>query len=81
MSDSSYPILDPYSWQHSALLVIPNAFNTGDSLLFAAGAFAALGHLSVTALLVTFITSAVLGDALNYQLGKAFGAPLRSWHI
>lgn len=45
----------------------------GDSLLFAAGAFAALGHLNVAALLAVFISSAILGDALNYQLGKMFG--------
>lgn len=45
----------------------------GDSLLFAAGAFASLGHLNVLALLATFISSAILGDWLNYQLGKYFG--------
>ena len=46
---------------------------TGDSLLFAAGAFASLGHLNLAALLAIFISSAILGDALNYQLGNLWG--------
>jgi len=48
---------------------------SGDSLLFAAGTFAALGHLSLGGLMATFITSAILGDAVNYHLGKMFGEP------
>ena len=45
----------------------------GDSLLFAAGAFAALGTLNVWALLGIFITAAILGDALNYAIGNYAG--------
>ena len=45
----------------------------GDSLLFAAGAFASLGHLNLAALMAVFISSAILGDAVNYQLGSLWG--------
>ena len=49
-----------------------------DSLLFAAGTFAAMGHLSAAALLATFIVAATLGDAVNYALGQYFGGALQS---
>ena len=46
----------------------------GDSLLFAAGAFAALGSLNVWAVSGVFITAAILGDAVNYAVGNYLGA-------
>ena len=49
-------------------------FLPGDSLLFAAGSLAALGHLGLLPLLGTFITAAILGDAVNYAAGQFFGA-------
>ena len=45
----------------------------GDSLLFAAGALAATGALDITVLLVLLVTAAVLGDAVNYAIGRAIG--------
>ena len=48
-------------------------FLPGDSLLFAAGSLAALGHLGLLPLLGTFITAAILGDAVNYAAGQVFG--------
>ena len=45
-------------------------------MLFAAGAFAALGTLNVWALLGIFITAAILGDALNYAIGNYAGKPM-----
>ena len=56
------------SWRHGDC--------AGDSLLFAAGAFAALGTLNVWALLGIFITAAILGDALNYAIGNYAGKPM-----
>ena len=52
-------------------------FLPGDSLLFATGAFAAMGALDVTLLSIVFLTSAVLGDAANY----AFGSWLGRWAV
>jgi membrane-associated protein len=48
-------------------------FLPGDSLLFAAGAFAALGSLHLTWILLLLFVAAVLGDTANYWIGHFFG--------
>ncbi|MBI5634631.1 MAG: DedA family protein [Nitrospirae bacterium] len=45
----------------------------GDSLLFAAGAFAAIGALDVLWLFVLLTIAAVAGDTLNYWIGSYMG--------
>jgi membrane-associated protein len=50
----------------------------GDSLLFAAGALAALGSLDVWLVSAVFIVAAILGDAVNYSIGNYLGGLLRS---
>jgi len=45
----------------------------GDSLLFAAGAFAASGSLDVTWLFLLLTVAAILGDAVNYTVGHFMG--------
>ncbi|MGZ8226540.1 MAG: VTT domain-containing protein [Methylococcaceae bacterium] len=50
----------------------------GDSLLFAAGALAAsTGALSPWILIPSLILAALLGDNLNYFVGKFFGATIK----
>ena len=45
----------------------------GDSLLFIAGAVAAVGSMNIVILLIVCITAAILGNTSNYFIGKYFG--------
>lgn len=45
----------------------------GDSLLFAAGAIAALGTMNIWLLVVILCVAAILGDSVNYGIGKFIG--------
>lgn len=60
----------------TGLIVTP--FLPGDSLLFAAGAFAALGSLRIDILLFLCFIAAVGGDAVNYTIGQKLG--IRAYH-
>lgn len=48
-------------------------FLPGDSLLFAAGALAATGVLDIYFVCVLLIIAAILGDAVNYSIGRYIG--------
>jgi membrane-associated protein len=48
-------------------------FLPGDSLLFAAGAFAAAGAFDVVWLYAALAVAAIAGDSVNYSIGKAVG--------
>ena len=52
---------------------VVTAFLPGDSLLVAAGAFAARGDLYLPILIIGFIAATILGDLLNFQIGRYFG--------
>jgi membrane-associated protein len=55
----------------TGLVVTP--FLPGDSLLFAAGALAATGTLSLPLICVLIAGAAILGNAVNYAIGRAIG--------
>ena len=56
----------------TGLVVMP--FLPGDSLLFAAGALAAVtGAINPILLIILLSLAAVLGDTLNYHIGKYIG--------
>ena len=64
----------------TGLVVTP--FLPGDSLLFAAGTFAALGALDLRLILLLLFVAAVAGDTVNYWIGsyigpRAFGGNVR----
>ena len=66
-----YAILFLIVFAETGLVVTP--FLPGDSLLFAAGALAATGALDVTMATVVVLAAAVIGDAVNYAIGRSIG--------
>jgi membrane-associated protein len=84
------PILETYGgWTYLLLFLIifcetglvVTPFLPGDSLLFAAGAFAAAGSLSLWVLLATLLAAAVLGDTVNYWVGHFLGPRLLAMKV
>lgn len=75
----SYVILFAIVFVETGLVIFP--FLPGDSLLFAGGALAALGSFNLTTLAITFFVAAVIGDTVNYHIGKWLGTsiPKGSW--
>lgn len=74
-----YVILFLIIFVETGLVVMP--FLPGDSLLFAAGAFAAQGSLNIFVLLILLFVAAVIGDSLNYYLGKTIGLKVLQWKV
>lgn len=68
----TYVILFLIIFFETGLVVTP--FLPGDSLLFAAGALVPQSEMNINILLIGLTIAAILGDALNYQFGKFFGA-------
>ena len=66
-----YLILFAIIFCETGLVVTP--FLPGDSLLFVAGALAAAGGMNVHLLVVLLIIAAILGDAVNYSIGRYLG--------
>lgn len=71
----SYVILFLIVFVETGLVIFP--FLPGDSLLFASGALAAMGAFNIVLLLIVFFTAAVIGDTVNYQIGKKVGTAIK----
>ena len=83
----TYGILFLIIFAETGFVITP--FLPGDSLLFAAGAFSALGSLDILILLLILCFAAVGGDTINYWIGHFFGEriianpkiPIKKEHI
>jgi membrane-associated protein len=80
----TYGILFAIIFAETGLVITP--FLPGDSLLFAAGALAATGAFQLEFLLPVMIVAAILGNAVNYMVGRRVAhmfhldAPESRWH-
>ncbi|MFN0069129.1 MAG: DedA family protein [Limisphaerales bacterium] len=70
-----YAILFLIVFCETGLVITP--FLPGDSLLFAAGAIAANGRMNVVFLMGLLIVAAILGDTVNYWIGRLAGEKLQ----
>ncbi len=76
---TTYVILFAIIFVETGLVIMP--LLPGDSLLFAAGAFAYKGSLNLYLLLGLLFVAAVLGDTVNYFFGKTVGLKVLQWKI
>jgi len=69
-----YLILFLIIFAETGFIVTP--FLPGDSLLFAAGTLAATGSIDVALLIILLSLAGILGDTVNYAIGKYLGDKL-----
>lgn len=72
-----YAILFLIVFCETGLVVTP--FLPGDSLLFVAGAFAAAGRLDLAVLISSLTAAAILGNTVNYAVGRYIGPKVFLW--
>lgn len=72
-----YAILFVIIFAETGFVVTP--FLPGDSLLFVAGALAALGGMDIGLLIATLLVAAVLGNQVNYHVGRFIGPRVFQW--
>jgi membrane-associated protein len=71
-----YALLFVVIFAETGLVVFP--FLPGDSLLFISGTVVAAASLNVHVLVVTLAIAAILGDSLNYAIGRYIGPKVYS---
>lgn len=74
----TYLLLFVIIFAETGLVVTP--FLPGDSLLFATGAIAATGTLNLLWLFLILVFAAIIGDSINYAVGKYLGEKILQKH-
>lgn len=72
-----YALLFLIIFVETGLVVMP--FLPGDSLLFVVGALCGAGHMSVPLTMGLLVLAAILGDQLNYTIGRYLGPKVFQW--
>ena len=72
--DWVYALLFAIIFTETGVVIAP--FLPGDSLLFVAGALCVTEGMSLPLLMALLIVAAILGDAVNYSVGRWFGEAL-----
>ena len=72
-----YALLFVIVFCETGLVVTP--FLPGDSLLFVAGTLWAVSDMNVHVLVVALVVAAILGDSVNYAIGKYLGPRVFQW--
>jgi membrane-associated protein len=72
-----YALLFLIVFVETGLVVMP--FLPGDSLLFIVGALAGAGLISLPLAMGLLVLAAILGDQLNYTIGRYFGPKVFQW--
>src|SRR5512135_444345 len=67
----TYALLFFVIFMETGFVVTP--FLPGDSLLFAAGSFAAIGDLNIWLIIILTMIAAIGGDTVNYWIGHYMG--------
>jgi membrane-associated protein len=72
-----YALLFLIIFVETGVVVMP--FLPGDSLLFIVGAMCGAGLLSLPLVMALLLAAAVLGDQMNYTIGRYFGPRVFQW--
>ncbi len=72
-----YALLFLIMFVETGLVVMP--FLPGDSLLFMVGALAGAGAMSLPVAMGVLLVAAILGDQVNYTIGRAVGPKVFQW--
>lgn len=75
----SYILLFVIIFMETGFVVTP--FLPGDSLIFAASAFAAIGSFNIVLLYIILALAAILGDTVNYWIGHYIGPKAFSGNV
>ena len=72
-----YALLFLIIFVETGLVLMP--FLPGDSLLFVVGTLAGAGLMNYPLVMVLLVVAAVLGDQVNYSIGRYFGPRVFGW--